>query len=68
MVAHLATLANLAFPLGGLVVAIVIFTASRHGLPVARGNARNALNMQLTLVAFNAVTVGIALGCTTLVK
>ncbi len=53
MVAHLAGVANVIFPFCGLIGAILVYTSRRHDSPIIVDNARNAINMQLTLTAFN---------------
>jgi uncharacterized Tic20 family protein len=60
MVAHLSALANFTFPLGGLVLTILIYAARQHDTAPVRENARNALNMQITLALFNAVVIVVA--------
>jgi uncharacterized Tic20 family protein len=61
MGAHLAGIANFFFPFSGLIFAIVVYSLRRSDPSFVRENARNALNMQITLTVFNAVTVIVAL-------
>jgi len=61
MSAHLAGVANIAFPVAGLIGALIIYSLRRSGPEFVRENARSALNMQITTAICNAVLVGIAL-------
>jgi uncharacterized Tic20 family protein len=61
MVAHLAGAFNLMFPFSGLIGAILVYSLHRHDSPIVRDNARNAINMQLTLTIFNIVVFAIAM-------
>ncbi len=61
MVAHLAGAFNLMFPFSGLIGAILVYSLHRHDLPIVRDNARNAINMQLTLTIFNLIVFAIAM-------
>jgi uncharacterized Tic20 family protein len=58
---HLIGIANFFFPFSGLIGAIVVYSLRRSDPSFVRENARNALNMQITLTVFNAVMVIIAL-------
>jgi uncharacterized Tic20 family protein len=61
MGAHLAGIANFVFPFSGLIGAIVVYSLRRSDPSFVRENARNALNMQITLTAFNAAVIVVAL-------
>jgi uncharacterized Tic20 family protein len=63
MIAHLAAVANFVFPFAGLIGAILVYTARRHDLPIVRDNARNAINMQITLAILNVILIFAALVC-----
>lgn len=57
MFAHLSVLANFAFPFGGLLAALAIYTLRGADDAAARENQRCALNLEITLAIAEIVAI-----------